>query len=133
MRLAERLVHCANELISRTRCPTKSPSTKHVIYQYKNSKKESNLHSTRGIALKRVTSGGFILWLSSVASQLGRNVVAVASHWRHCVRFARPGNRVVDFRTRLLQLRQLTEIIQSLVCIRLYQITTSQILEAFSL
>ena len=40
--------------------------------------------------------GGASPQLSARATQLQRNVPTVASHWRHCVRFHRPGNRTPD-------------------------------------
>ena len=39
--------------------------------------------------------------LSAWATQLRRNVAAVASRWRHCVRFDRYGNRIPDLPHRL--------------------------------
>ena len=32
-------------------------------------------------------------WLSTWTTQLRRNIAAVVSCWRHCIRFDRPGNR----------------------------------------
>ena len=45
-----------------------------------------NLYYTRGITAKRVTSGGAHRGIRSCAwaTQLRRNVAAVASRWRHC-------------------------------------------------
>ena len=58
---------------------------------------KSNLHCTRFIKLAVVPKGGSE-WrgltprLSVWATQVQRNVAAVASRWLHCVRFDRPGN-----------------------------------------
>ena len=38
---------------------------------------------------------------SAWATQLRRNIAAVASRWRHCIRFDRPGNRIPDLAHRL--------------------------------
>ena len=49
---------------------------------------KSKLHYTRGITLKRVTSGR--AHLLGLAPQLRKNVAALARRWRYCVRFDRP-------------------------------------------
>ena len=60
---------------------------------------KSNLDYTRFIKFVVVLKRGSE-WqcptprLSAWATQLQRNVAAVASRWLHCVRFDRPGNRV---------------------------------------
>ena len=57
-----------------------------------------NLHYTRAITPKRVTSGGAHLrgLISAWATQLQRNIPAVASRWRHCVLFDWPGIQTQD-------------------------------------
>ena len=65
---------------------------------------QSNLHYTRGIMPKRVTSGGIHLhcpWLNAWATQLRRNIAAVGSRW-DSVRFDRPGSRIPDLPHRCL-------------------------------
>ena len=58
---------------------------------------KSNLDYTRSIKFVVVSKRGSE-WrgstpgLSAWATQLQRNVAAVASRWLHCVRFDRPGN-----------------------------------------
>ena len=55
---------------------------------------KSNLYYTRGISLKRVTTGGdHLSGLASGQTQLRRNIAAVARRLRHCARFGRLVNR----------------------------------------
>ena len=64
---------------------------------------KSNLHYTRRITPKRVTSGGAQL-RGSWATQLRRNVTAVASRWRHCADLTGPGIEPQTFRTESVRL-----------------------------
>ena len=53
---------------------------------------KSNLHYTRGITPKRVTSGGARLRaLAPEQHSFRRNVTAMASRWRHCADLTGPG------------------------------------------
>ena len=62
--------------------------------------KNQNLHYTRVITPKRVTSGkGPSPRHSAWAAHLPRNVAAVASCWRHCVRLTDPRIKLQTYRT----------------------------------
>ena len=55
---------------------------------------KANLHYTRDITSKRVTSSG--IHLRCLASEQHRNIAAVASRCRHCVQFEQTANRTPD-------------------------------------
>ena len=59
--------------------------SKTFLTKVEDQKSKSNFYYTRGIKPKRVTSGEILLrGLSAWATQLRRNVTAVASRWQHC-------------------------------------------------
>ena len=68
------------------------------------SNQKSNLHYTRGITPKRVTSGGAHLRGLAPGLQLRRNVTAVASRWRHCADLTGPGIEPQTSRTESVRL-----------------------------
>ena len=78
-------------------------------------KSKSNLHYTRGITPKRVTSGGAHLRGLAPGLQLRRNVAAVASRWRHC-RFERSGIEPQTSRTESVRLATKTNGFKYLNC-----------------
>ena len=82
-------------LLFRTYVPTKS-ETVHTFNVMCGTKRKSNLHCTRGITPKRVTSSG--VHLRGLAP--GQNSFEETSQmWRtigDCVRFDRTGNRTPD-------------------------------------
>ena len=61
---------------------------------------KSNLHYTRRITPKRVTSSGaHVRGLAPGLAQLRRNVAAVASRWQYCADLTGPGFEPQTFRT----------------------------------
>ena len=78
-------------------------------------KSKSNLHFTRGITPKRVTElRGPSPRLSAWATQLRRNVAAVASRWRHCADLTGPGIEPQTSRTESVRLTTELTAIDSL-------------------
>ena len=72
------------------------------------SKIKSSLYSTRGITQERAMRVEAFLRLNAWATQLRRNVAAMASWWSLCVRSDRPGNRTPDLPSRLRCAQQLS-------------------------
>ena len=72
----------------------------------------SNLYRTRGSASKRATSGGSSPRLSAKATQLRKNVAAVARHCRHCADFT--GLRIEFQTSRTDSVRLTTELTDQL-------------------